>query len=66
MTIEIGPNTFYFLNNTGEIILMGASKGAKLVFNLMIRFPHFTGVIAISTSHLGVPVYTLLANTSSG
>lgn len=48
-----------------RIILMGASKGGELVLNLGSRFPHFKGVVALSTSHVSFPALTISANTSS-
>lgn len=51
--------------DTTRIILMGASKGGELVLNLASRYPCFTGVIALSTSHVSFPALTISANTSS-
>lgn len=51
--------------DTTRIILMGASKGGELVLNLASRFPHFKGVVALSTSHVSFPALTVSANTSS-
>ncbi|NNK74514.1 MAG: hypothetical protein HKP42_00475 [Maribacter sp.] len=51
--------------DTSRIILMGASKGGELVLNLGSRFPHFKGVIALSTSDVSFPALTIAANTSS-
>jgi pimeloyl-ACP methyl ester carboxylesterase len=51
--------------DTTRIILMGASKGGELVLNLASRFPHFKGVVALSTSHVSFPALTISANTSS-
>lgn len=51
--------------DTTRIVLMGASKGGELVLNLASRYPCFTGVIALSTSHVSFPALTLSANTSS-
>lgn len=51
--------------DTTRIILMGASKGGELVLNLASRFPHFKGVVALSTSHVSFPALTIAANTSS-
>lgn len=52
-------------HDTTRIILMGASKGGELALNLASRFPHFKGVVALSTSHVSFPAHTLVANTSS-
>lgn len=51
--------------DTSRMILMGASKGGELVLNLASRFPHFKGVVALSTSHVSFPAHTISANTSS-
>ena len=48
-----------------KIILFGGSRGGELVLNLASRCKEFSGVIAVSTSHVSFPAITLYANTSS-
>ncbi|MEB2778187.1 acyl-CoA thioester hydrolase/BAAT C-terminal domain-containing protein [Algoriphagus sp. D3-2-R+10] len=51
--------------DTSRIVLLGASKGGELALNLASKFPHFKGVVALSTAHVSFPAHTIAANTSS-